>query len=199
MKKYLWLLIAVIVFFSGCIPSIYPLYTDETLAFEEMLAGEWREEGGALSEEGGETIYPLWNFKKAEGGNYYKLIHRSEDGKYSEYEVHLVKLGEQYYFDFYPDGKQTVINDMDDFLQIHLFPVHTFAKVELDDEKVVFYMFDADWLENLIEQRKIRIRHESVDDMILLSAGTEELQKFVLKYGDDPNAYIDPVTLVRNE
>lgn len=199
MKKYHWLFLAAFIFIAGCIPSIYPLYTDETLTFEEKLLGEWTEEEDySISEETGEKIYSTWNFKKAKRGNYYDLIRLTKDGERSEYEVNLVKLGKQYYFDFYPADQQKALSDLDEFLFLHLFPVHTFAKAELEEEKVVFYMFDADWMAKLIGQRKIRIRHEEVDDMILLSASTEELQKFVLKYGGDPKAYIDPVTLVKN-
>lgn len=190
MKKYLWLLTILIFLLHGCIPSIYPLYSEDKLIFEELLIGEWREDGD----------YPLWRFERGdETGTYYTLLHTSEEGKSSSYEVHLVKLGDNLYFDFYPDGDQNGVQDLDDFLQIHLFPVHTFARVELSGEKVAFYMFDTDWLSKLIEQRKIRIRHENTDDMLLLSAGTEELQQFVEKYGDDEKAYIDPVVLLRNQ
>lgn len=200
MKKYLWLLTLAIFLLHGCIPSIYPLYSEDKLVFEELLIGEWREDGDVSSEASGQPVYPLWHFERGdEDGTYYTLIHTSEEGKTSSYEVHLVKLGDLVYFDFYPDGDENGVKDLDDFLQIHLFPVHTFAKVELSKEKVVFHMFDTDWLAKLIEQRKIRIRHEETDGMLLLSAGTEELQQFVEKYGHDDKAYVDPVVLLRNK
>ena len=199
MKKYYWLLlVGILILINGCIPSIYPLYSDDTIAFEESLVGEWWEKDGGITDTFGQTTYPLWRFEKGKNGNYYNLIHTPTDEAPSIYEVHLVQLGNQYYFDFYPDGDQTSLDGLDDFLQIHLFPVHTFAKVEIEEDQVVFHMFDTDWLQNLIEQRKIRIRHEETNDMILLSAGTKELQQFVEKYGDDPSAYIDPIVLLRD-
>lgn len=196
MKKFHWLALGTLILISGCIPSIYPLYTDDTLTFDASLIGQWREDNGPLTTADGKTVYPTWQFERGnEEDTYYTLLHTSEDGKSSEYEVHLVKLGGNLYFDFFPDGDHASIQDLDDLLQIHLFPVHTFAKVEITKEQVMFNFFDADWLGDLIEQRKIRIRHEEVDGMLLLSAGTEELQKFVEKYGDDDKAYIDPVIL----
>ena len=200
MKKYAWFTLAVFVLISGCIPSLYPLYTDDTLAFDEKLVGNWQEEEeGKKDPQTGKIIYPQWHFKRSKKEKSYYLTHTTGEGQSSEYEVHLVKLGDRYYFDFYPDEDQDALDDLDDFLQFHLYPVHTFAKVEIREDQVAFYMFDNEWLDDLIEQRKIRIRHERADDLTLLSASTEELQQFVLKYGDDPNAYVDPVILVRND
>ena len=61
---------------------------------------------------------------------------------------------------------------------MHLFPVHTFAKVN-------------------IEQNKIKISHEKSGQNIILTASTGELQKFVVKYGSDEDAFFDPIILNR--
>jgi hypothetical protein len=47
----------------------------------------------------------------------------------------------------------------------------------------------------LLDENKIRIRHEKIYDSdidmnsYLLTASTEELQKFIIKYGNDPLAF----------
>jgi len=40
-------------------------------------------------------------------------------------------------------------------------------------------------LEKAIAKRKVKIRHQRLEDGIVLTASTEELQKFVLKYADE--------------
>ena len=47
------------------------------------------------------------------------------------------------------------------------------------------YFFDIEWLEQLFKQRKIRIKHEVMEeDIIVLTAPTAELQEFVRKYAE---------------
>jgi hypothetical protein len=53
--------------------------------------------------------------------------------------------------------------------------------------------FNEEWLGSLFEQNRIKISHETVknesgketDNFYLLTASTDELQKFILKYGKD--------------
>ena len=52
------------------------------------------------------------------------------------------------------------------------------------------------WLADLLKNNKIRISHETIhkkyqDDSYILTASTDELQKFLIKYGNDPNAFVD--------
>jgi hypothetical protein len=52
------------------------------------------------------------------------------------------------------------------------------------------YWYGEDWLEELFEQNRIRIKHETVTspgyDRQVLTASTDELQKFIRKYANDP-------------
>lgn len=65
---------------------------------------------------------------------------------------------------------------------------------------------NEEWLAELFEQNKIRIQHEVVYDgevkddnkMYILTASTDELQKFILKYGSDPNAFTGKSEVVMN-
>jgi len=53
-KETILCLIAVMVGVSGCLPSLYPLYTDDTLVFYEELVGKWTNDGDEI-----------WQFTKA--------------------------------------------------------------------------------------------------------------------------------------
>jgi hypothetical protein len=79
---------------------------------------------------------------------------------------------------------------------LHLAPMHSIAVVEsISENEVKIKWFDETWLEKMFSANKIRIRHEKVMDldlkpdedegMYLLTASTDELQKFIIKYRDE--------------
>jgi hypothetical protein len=78
-----------------------------------------------------------------------------------------------------------------------MLPVHIFARVEFVDEGVEISFFDRDWLEELLEQNRIRIAHEKTPEYFVLTASTDELQKFVIKYSDVEEAFVEASLLER--
>ena len=51
---------------------------------------------------------------------------------------------------------------------------------------------------NLIEEKKIRISHETdAEDDMTITASTKELQQYLLKYGDEPSAYENDKTIFK--
>ncbi len=202
MKKiFLMSAVLIIFFLSGCIPSLHPLYTEDTLVSNDQLLGDWINE-----EDDNET----WLFAKMK--NKYALIHRDEDGLVGGFEVGMVKLGGSYFLDFYLDddvldekilfGDKAVpegSESMSDLKQMHLLLVHTFAKVAFQEDKVVISFLGSEWLIDLFEEQKIRINFESRDNEgdLILTASTEDLQKFLIKYGDEEKAFNDPIILRR--
>lgn len=143
---------------------------------------------------------------------HYELAHFSEEGQYA-YDAVLLKLGKTYFLDVFPDAP---IDDLETFKQKEKtpglsfseedenFPIlanyvatHNFYKVEfVNDKKILIYPFDGERLEDLVAQRKIRIKHESVNDNFVITASTEELQKFIIKYAEDKKTFEDPLELV---
>ncbi|MDX1672947.1 MAG: hypothetical protein R3211_11455, partial [Balneolaceae bacterium] len=110
------------------------------------------------------------------------------------FEAFLVRLGDHYFLDL-------VIEDIevDNTLALyHLFPVHTFSKVSFEEDRVNIEMFNSNWIIEMIENEKVRIKHEKAADMVLLTASTSELQKFILKYVEEPKAYSEPIVLTRD-
>jgi hypothetical protein len=116
-----------------------------------------------------------------------------DDDELAEFIVHLVSLDDHLFMDFFPGDNDQI--EMCGFLSVHYFPVHTFAKVIIDKEKIEIHCLDPGFIDDLLEQNKIRISHEKSDDNIILTASTEELQKFVKKYADDQKAYVSPTIL----
>lgn len=182
------IILIIALFFSGCVVySFYPLYTEKNLFPNDILTGNWIEEDNTQ-----------WNFKhafvqgktpKEVDSTSYVLYLKDKDEKESEFSVHIIKLGGHYFLDFYleefVDDDNLVLEDL------HIIPVHTFAKLTVNENQLQINWFDPDWLEDLIEENKIRIHHENNGDFILLTAKPGELQKFVTKYVDSKEAFKD--------
>ncbi len=89
------------------------------------------------------------------------------------------------------------------FVDSHRFNVNTFSKIKVNEGGLVMEPFASGWIKDQIENNRVRIKHEAVysdfdnSSEILITASTNELQKFVLKYGKEEDAYEDPITMKR--
>lgn len=206
MKRKIYILVALIaVFLSGCVVySFYPLYTEKDLFPNEILTGEWFEnDDQEVKFNKGEDV---WNFvhpyldekKKTERDScsYVLTLHSNDEGKEytSTFEVHLVKLAGQYFLDFYlkdyPEDGEIRLSTF------HVIPVHTIAKLTVEDDVLKISWFNPDWLAKLIRENKIRIHHEESDDLVLLTAKPQELQKFVTKYVNSEEAFKEGLEVI---
>lgn len=180
---------------GGCgIYSLHPLYDTSTLVFNATLLGTWVNNDGNT-----------WNFEKAIkldddelqklglNENTYLLTHTDmENGKQAQLHVHIVRLEDALFLDIYPaDNYDEQIGN--GLLASNLLPVHTFAKIEINKDELIFHAFDPEWVDNLFEHKKIRIAHENVayfgHTLRVLTASTTELQKFVAKYRNEKEAF----------
>ena len=178
------LAIMLLAFFTGCVPSLHPLYTQEDLVFDPGLIGMW---SPVEESEHGE----VWTFTKDGETGYRLLIEVKEDSaaERAEFDVHLLKLGDHMFLDFYP--KQPKFNN--DFYMMHLVPAHSFFKVFIEGDILKLVMLDYEWLEKKLEKRKVKLKHERLEDgPIVLTASTKELQKFFKKYADNKDAFPNP-------
>jgi len=185
---------------SSCIPCLHPLYTKNDLVLNNLITGTWISDDSKDNES-------IWKIEKYDNckdcpgsgilspknidGKLY-LLTNIQHGDTVIFELYLLKLGDHYYFDFYPLDNYTMENELGN---MHLFPVHTFAKVDISSTAINIHQFDIDFLDKLIRQNKIKISHEKSGENIILTGGTEELQKFVLKYSEDDRAFVDPIVL----
>jgi hypothetical protein len=108
-------------------------------------------------------------------------------------EARIGKINETYYMDI---TVSDLFRDVT-FENYHLFPVHTFSKVKLDEDDLQIELFKSDWISDLIQENRVRIKHETIGENVLITASSEELNKFVKKYGQDEKAYEEPINLKR--
>ncbi len=187
--------ILLLVLLQGCIvKSLHPFFRVEDVVFRKELLNKWTDQEGY-----GWEILPVKENKMA-----YELK-RYRGGKADQvFVAHLFSLSNQLYIDIFPIAKEEDSGDALMF-DMHLMPTHSIARVEsLTDKEVKIRWLNEKWLRSLFSQNKIKISHEVVRDPIVqddsnmsfvLTAPTEELQKFIEKYGDEDKAFIDDNTV----
>lgn len=184
-------LLALVMLAAGCIPtSVYPLYFKNDLIFDSELLGTWGNPEDPMGdklifEKGNKDSYDMYYFESGEdiGG----------DSSTAEFVVHLIKLGDNLFLDVFPEEPESA----NDFYNIHLVPTHSFMRVEIVGDTMKLGLFDYSWLENNLRDGTVEIKHATRDDMTVLTASTEELQKFAEKYADAAFPYDDDFMLLR--
>jgi hypothetical protein len=178
--------LALAVSLQGCIiKSIYPFFKEKDVVFREELVGSWTDDEGTTW-----TIH-MNPFKP----NSYEL-HCTKNSRDVAFAGNLFTLDGNLYLDLFPvsDNSEEVL-----MFDLHLVPTHSVAIVEgLSASEVKIKWFDETWLESMFSQNRIRIAHEKIMDpdtkpdeeegMYLLTASTDELQKFIVKYRNEAMA-----------
>lgn len=193
-KKFIVIFSSILFLLPGClVVSIHPFYTNEEVIYKPELTGKW------MDHDSGTWIIKQHMefggiFKPDRPGHSYEIKVTDNKGT-SEFIVYLFLLGKEMYLDFYP-GNREKGNDLENF---HFIPSHSLARVEFKNGKIIIGWYNQEWLIGLFNKNKIRIAHErtpyDIDDknpehdQVVLTASTAELQKFILKYGNDPNAF----------
>ena len=180
----------------GCsVPSLNPLYTEKELVFDPALVGVWVD--------GGQT----WAFEKA-GDKSYKLLHNDGKGRTGTFDAHLVTLNDYLFLDISVIDLGAKDESRDELLTRTLIPGHLFLKVTESGPMLKLAWMDRRWLETELEGNPKSIAHirngnqtsrTAPAPAIVLTAPTEELQAFVIKYADDKKAFVETTILTRKE
>jgi len=180
-KKMLFYFLAGLL--GGCVSSLHPLYTDKDIVFEEKLLGDWKVDD------------QKWEFEKGADPNSYKLIVTDNHGKGS-FHTHLVKIDDMLFLDMYASNPEELKSC--ELWEFHILPVHTFWKVEQLEPAPKIRAMNADRMGKMLKTDPNLIEHEVLeDDRIVLTASTEELQKFMVKHADDEELFGDVMEFER--
>jgi len=186
MRKALkWFLPGFLSLLAGCVPSLHPLYTDQDVIFDQSVLGMWAEDNSK------ET----WALTR-DGEKEYKLIHTDEDGKKGEFVAHLLKVEGRMFLDLYPVEPELPQND---FYRGHLLLVHRFAAVLQTEPAILISSLDSEWLKKFLDKHPSALRHEKVDDEILITESPKELKKFLLTHLKTEGAFSKPIELKRKK
>lgn len=166
-KHALTAVLALLLIIAGCIPSLHPLYTDQTLIFEENLLGKWANDD------------EIWQFSKAGEKEYELKV--LQGGKQGRFEAHLLELNGKMYLDLFPASEESLEN-MNELYQTHLVPAHTFLRVTQIDPNLQLQWINVS---GLLEEDPNVLKHEKINDDMVLTASTDELQKFIIEHAND--------------
>jgi hypothetical protein len=184
----------IVVLLQGCIvKSLHPFFNDSDLVARNELINNWTDQDGG--------IWTINSFKNKPGA--YELHWRDKGEQNVVMLGHLFKLNNDIYMDFVPlEDNNTV--DMPIF-NLHILPTHSVARViSISKDELQIKWFNEKWIRTLFEQNRIKISHEAIPDedevdpkkkesdkSYVLTASTEELQKFIIKYGGEDKAFDD--------
>jgi hypothetical protein len=168
---------------AGCyVQSLQPLFSDRTTIFDPSLLGTW------VAEDDDGFVFTLEDTTRG----FYMLI-SDESGATARFQAVLTEFDGVRFMDIFPEEP----NNDNGFYRDHLMRVHSILKVERMADTLSVADFDAEWLSTMASQNKLTIPHVSLDGAVLLTAPTEELQKFVRTYARTPEAFSEPVRLRR--
>jgi len=195
-KKILFYLLAVLL--GGCVPvlSLHSLYTKEDVVFEEKLVGSWVDDPNSPEN--------TWEFERIdEPRNAYKLVFSDNKGKKGSFVAHLVKLQNRLFLDVYPGELPWEQEDPNEVKWLYnsffLIPAHTFMRIDSIEPQLKMRLTNCEKMVELLEQDPNAVKHTLVEDKLILTASTKELQAFVLKYADDKRVFANEIVLGRRE
>ena len=178
---------------SGCIPppSLNPIFTDQDIVYDPDLVGEWT----AFEEY-------KWTFQKG-SGDFYQMTTPNDKGIIMTYVAYLGKIKDTLYLDIYLDEK--FISEEHKDLTLTTIPVHRFLKMKKTGMDWEISMMSYDWFKAYIEENPDAIAiwnsidvdlnlHNSWGPEMIITASTEELQKFLIKCESIKGAFNSDVT-----
>ena len=177
--------LVLVITLSGCVPSLYPLYTDEDLIFDPALVGVWS----------GEDSDDTWSFTKT-GEKRYQLVDTDQEGKEGTFVAHLLKIDGRLYLDLYPDKPDLEAND---FYMGHLLPVHSFMRVATIEPNLRCANVNPEWVDQFLRKNPDAIKHERLEDGVVLTAQPKELQAFLAEHEKTEGAFSEFSDMVRKE
>lgn len=170
------IVLVLLILASGCfVRSLHPLYTEGDIIFDSRLVGTWSDESSKGT----------WEFSR-KNEKEYKLVCTDEKGISGTFDVHLLKVKGKIFLDLFPSDPELKQND---FYQLHILPIHSFAYVKQIEPTLQMSLPDPDWLKRFVADNPKAIQHEKIDDEVFLTASTKDLQEFWLKHLETKGAF----------
>jgi hypothetical protein len=208
-KKVMFYCLAGLV--AGCVPivSLNPLFTKETIVFDENLLGTWLEDS---NDAGAPWVWEFARFEEsaAQGlpeelqGDFkriYRLTLTHQDGPQGKWSLAacLVKLGERRFLDIFSDWFLSGESDLEKMYNpLFFLRSHSCVRVDAIGAQLKIAITLDESFKKLVEAEPKAVAYALTERGPVLTASTKELQAFVTKYADDERLF-RPVTLIRKD
>jgi hypothetical protein len=190
-----------LIILKGCLLlTLHPLFTPSEYEIVTGIDGVWLAEDNQSS----------WNFQITEDNVYRLIVVEKDTNSSSGGESHITPtvamdtsvfkssfgtINKKLYLDLLviPKDKRMTMGS------IQLASTHSFFLVEIKGDGLLIYPADFKWIEDNLKNKKIKIKHEKLEnDNIILTASTKELKQFVKKYSTK-GLFPKPLTLNRKK
>ena len=171
---------------SACVVSaVHPFYTPQDLDSDGAIVGAWKyqDEVTFVFTPGDNNILNVTVEEEVE----------PEKRFTSRFEGHLFRLGPDSFLDLYPAS----VPEGSEFYLLHFFRCHTVAKVDLSAGRLEMRFVSPAWLASQIKEGAVTIAHAKSDEILLLTATTEEMQELLYLNASDENAFGEAVVFER--
>lgn len=173
---------------GGCVvQTIQPLFAEKEYVSLPDLTGTW------VQKDDGKQI-GVWVFSTNE--QRYRLSHTDEKGRKATFDVIAGKIGTNTFLDFTLNAIEPA-DSLNDFATVSLIGAHVFAKVSKKDGALILAGMNYEWLEKYLTENPKAVTHILQEKHPILTASTDELQKFVAKHASDAVAFRNEITLNR--
>lgn len=179
-----WAPVVVAGAFCGCITqaSLQPLFEEgDAVAVPEVL-GTWEQ----VADRDPVTI----EIRDGESGLELRLLHEKRT---TLFEVRFGRLAGETFWDLTAQA----LEDEEPLFTLHRWPVHSFARVRVEGDRLEVAMLSPDWTKGVLGSGSVDVAHEVVDREILLTADTADLKRFVSDHMADPDAFDAPLVFRR--
>jgi len=180
---------------TGCVRSLYPIYTDDTLTYDPAFLGAWVSEDGETRLE----IAASSTNDEPDAVKSYSVTHTDKDGERGHLIGHLAKVGDFLIADLTVGDEEGL--PASDLYKAHLAPLHTFWVVRLDHggDALTVRAMEHDWMQKFLDANPAAVAHFKSRDDIVLIAPSEQLQKFLLAHAKDEGMLSDVETFRRTK
>ena len=199
-----------------------PFYNDADVTFDPALVGRWSDPGGGTLrfQKADDETYKVVDIEVHSDGTREKTIFEGRLVRLGDYlfldvlpqpaahpgsyafsvapsedenglQPHLVEVGDGLYASFVraPQGSA---GDEGSSYELHLIQGHWVFRVWLDGDKLRIADLSEDWFRGAVNQGKVEIGHEEVNNTLVLTASTPDLRAFLLEYAGDQDAFPEP-------
>lgn len=169
--------------YSQRIFSLHPLFTEQDAVLITNLEGRWSIPDFDM------TV----SFHKA-GDNFYLLKYGMETNP-STFEAVFVKIENELYLDLngvMPDS----LGDED--YRNKFVAVHSLYKIRMNKDTLQLYETNYSWFYNYALKNNMSFKYEWVENAMLLTDKTDDLQSFIAEHNNDQGIFENPISLIGN-